>query len=112
MIQKPLKIDEARKLLRQFRILMLSVVAIIVIGSTFYHFVEGWKWLDAVYFSVISLATVGYGDFTPKTDAGKLFTIGYLIVGIAVFAALINNVIKSRIAKRSIKYHEDTQPKK
>ena len=107
-----MEVKQARKILREFQLLLSLVVMIIAGGSIFYHFVEGWKWLDAFYFSFISLATVGYGDFTPKTDAGKIFTIFYLIVGIALFAALINNIIKSRIAKRSIKYYEDIHAKK
>jgi voltage-gated potassium channel len=39
-----------------------------------------------MYFSVMRLATVGYGDFTPQTLAGKLFTVVYVICGIGLFA--------------------------
>ena len=43
---------------------------------------EDLRLLDSFYFSVVTLATVGYGDFTPQTDAGKLFTAVYVLVGI------------------------------
>ncbi len=112
MKTEKIEISEARKILRQFQLIMITVVALIVGGSTFYHYVEDWRWLDAIYFSFISLATVGYGDFTPKTDLGKIFTIFYLIVGIALFAALLNNLIKSRIAKQSIKSYEQKKSEK
>lgn len=36
-------------------------------------------------FSVITVATVGYGDFSPQTTLGKLFTVGYILVGIGLF---------------------------
>jgi hypothetical protein len=108
-MSKQFKIDEAKEILRQFRILAVVTIAVILIGCVFYTNVEGWRWLDALYFSVISLATVGYGDFTPKTDAGKVFTMGYLIIGIAIFASLINILLKSRLAKRSLKTTENNK---
>jgi len=58
---------------REFRALFTWVVAVIVIGTVFYSRVEGWRPLDALYFTIITLTTVGYGDFAPKTDAGKIF---------------------------------------
>jgi len=62
------------------------VVIIIIIslfgGATFYHIVENWRYLDAIYFSAYTMTTVGYGDFTPKTDAGKIFTIIYVFTGV------------------------------
>jgi voltage-gated potassium channel Kch len=57
------------------------IVTLIVIGTVFYRTVEGWSWLDAVYFSVVTIATVGYGDITPQTAIGKIFTIGYIFLG-------------------------------
>ena len=72
------------------RVLFITTVIVILIGTVFYHAVEDLKWLDAVYFSVITLTTVGYGDITPQTDAGKLFTIIYIITGIGIIFAFIN----------------------
>jgi voltage-gated potassium channel Kch len=40
--------------------------------------------VNAIYFSVVTLGTVGYGDITPTTDAGKLFTVFYIIFGLGV----------------------------
>lgn len=76
--------------------LVYLVAALLVSGTLFYHFVEGWKVLDALYFSVITLATVGYGDFSPKTDAGKVFTIIYIIVGLGTLAAFISLVAEQQ----------------
>lgn len=47
------------------RALMLLSAFPIIIATTFYHRVEGWRVIDALYFPVVTLATVGYGDFTP-----------------------------------------------
>lgn len=57
-------------------------------GTFFYSSVEGWHWIDALYFCVATLSTVGYGDITPQTQIGKLFTVIYIFVGVGVFVAL------------------------
>ncbi len=96
----------AHKIIRQFRLLFLVTVIYVVSGSLFYHVVEKWHWIDSLYFSVVSLTTVGYGDVTPQTSAGKIFTMFYLIVGIGIFGAFISNVLKSRVAKRALHKYE------
>lgn len=66
--------------------------AVIGVGTVFYRFVEDLRWLDSLYFSVITLTTVGYGDFSPSTNAGKVFTMGYVLVGIGIFVALVTEI--------------------
>ncbi len=82
------------------RALLLTAFSVIAIGTVFYHGVEGWSWLDAAYFCVVTMATIGYGDLTPKTEAGKLFTIVYILIGLGVisgfFAVLGETVLKQR----------------
>ncbi|MEM9248464.1 MAG: potassium channel family protein [Pseudomonadota bacterium] len=69
------------------RVLLGMTFSLIGIATVFYHLVEGWALLDAAYFSTVTIATVGYGDFAPKTVPGKVFTIGYVLVGIGMFVA-------------------------
>lgn len=73
---------------------------LITVGSVFYHFVEGLSWLDSIYFSVITLTTVGFGDFSPETSLGKVFTIGYVIVGIGILVAFVSEVAKHIVKAR------------
>ena len=54
-----------------FRLLATLTASLLVVGTWVFHKVEGWSYLDSFYFSAISLATVGYGDFTPKTPAAS-----------------------------------------
>lgn len=72
----------------EFRTLLVLFMAILAAATGFYSRVEGWTVLDSLYFSVVTVATVGYGDFTPHTAAGKIFTIVYLVVGVGLFVAL------------------------
>lgn len=68
------------------------------VGALFYHLVEKIAFVDAIYFTAITLTTVGYGDFTPQTTAGKLFTAIYSFTGIGLFfgfaAALFQEVVE------------------
>ncbi len=75
-----------------YRDLLITTSIIIALGGTMYHYLEGWSWIDSIYFSIITLTTIGYGDFSPQTDAGKLFTIFYILIGIGIILSFINTV--------------------
>jgi voltage-gated potassium channel len=68
------------------------VVPLVTIATIFYHFVEHWSWLDSFYFSVVALSTVGFGDLSPETAIGKLFTVAYIVLGMAVLLLLVRAV--------------------
>ena len=69
-------------------------IALTMIGTAtvFYRFVEDLRWVDSLYFSVITISTVGYGDISPETVAGKLFTMVYVVTGIGVFVAAVSTI--------------------
>lgn len=75
----------------------------IVFGAVVYHFIERLSWLNAFYYVVVTLSTVGYGDITPKTNGGKLFTIFFIIFGIAIFSTLITNIVTRARERRERK---------
>lgn len=79
---------------KNYRSLLITTLIYIASGSLVYHYVEGWSYLDCLYFSVVTLTTVGFGDITPQTDAGKAFTIFYIMVGVGVILSFVNIVYK------------------
>jgi len=84
------------------RIILGVAGTVIAIGTVFYRAVEDLRWIDSLYFCVVTLTTVGYGDISPTTNAGKLFTMGYVIVGVGVFVTLVTTVAHHLFeAKRS-----------
>jgi voltage-gated potassium channel len=76
----------------QFVSLALLAAVAIISGTGFYTLVEGLRLVDALYFSVVTLTTVGYGDFAPQTDVGKLFTAVYVLVGVGILLAFVTTV--------------------
>jgi voltage-gated potassium channel len=85
----------------EFRALLYLLVLILIGGSVFYTSVEGWGALDALFFCVATLSTVGYGDLTPQTSWGKVFTIMYIFMGVGIFASIIGKIALLEI-RRSV----------
>lgn len=75
-----------------FRALFYFVAIILVAGTIFYWRTEQWSLFDSFYFSVITLATVGYGDLTPTRTISKAFTIVYIFVGLGTLLLFINKM--------------------
>jgi hypothetical protein len=80
----------------EFRALLAGAIGVLVAGTVFYMVEEGWGFVDALYFCVTTLTTIGFGDPTPTTALSKLFTIVYVVVGIGLIASFI-----ATIAERS-----------
>ncbi|WP_147805230.1 potassium channel family protein [Alkalicoccus halolimnae] len=76
----------------EFQVLFFLTCMTLLSGTVFYATVEGLRILDALYFSVITLSTVGYGDFTPQTDFGKIFTILYIFTGIGLIMGFATKI--------------------
>lgn len=81
---------------RRSRAVLIYAAITVVIGAIIYHYVEGWRWLDALYFVVITMTTIGYGDLTPQTNLGKVITIFAALNGIAILVMLLDQIRRLR----------------
>ncbi len=71
-----------------FKFLFFFIVILLIGSCIFYTKIEGWSIIDALYFSVMTMATIGYGDLVPTSDLSKIFTIIYTFLSTGTFVAL------------------------
>jgi voltage-gated potassium channel len=93
---------------------LLSVSAVIAVTNALVcMWLEDWDFVDALYFSVVSMATVGYGDLSPQTDVGKLANIPFLVIGIGVFVLTVTELAKTIFSDLQDQYdtHHKKRPK-
>lgn len=100
-----MKVMKAKEQKKLYHLLLVATVFILAFGTVFYHFVEGWSWLDSYYFCVVTLATIGYGDFVPQTDFAKIFTTIYIFIGIGILSAFIKVFLTGR-GKQLMEHHQ------
>jgi voltage-gated potassium channel len=86
---------------QRFRTQLILVVVLLTTGSIFYWRVEHWSLFNSLYFSVITLCTIGYGDFTPQTTLGRGFTIIYAFLGIGLILSFVDFFTDQSITSRT-----------
>jgi len=86
------------------RHLIVSIIlslAILIIGTAGYMIIEGWRFLDALYMTVITISTVGYREINQIGDAGRVFTILLVAIGVGftlyVAAAVVQFMVEGRM---------------
>jgi hypothetical protein len=84
-----------------YRILGGAAVGLVVLSTVVYRLLEDWTWVDSLYFSVVAVTTVGFGDLTPTTDASKLFTVFYVLSGVAIITTYLNERLKVRAQRHT-----------
>ncbi len=78
--------------------LSLAALVLIILGGTIgYHLIEGWPLFDGLYMTVITLATIGYGEVRQLSLPGRYFTLLLIIVGVTAFGFLISNITQTLI---------------
>jgi len=93
------------KLTTSQRTLMLQTISFMVYmvgGGAVYAKIEGWKFLDGVYFANFTLLTIGIGDYTPGTHLGRSLLFPYAVGGIVILGLVIGS-IRSLVLERGKK---------
>ena len=76
---------------RQFRAAAILILIIVPIGIAGYMTFEGKTLFEAIYLTIITLTTIGYGDVVPKTEIGRVFTLGLVFAGLGALAFFLSS---------------------
>ncbi len=79
-------------IINRIRIAFILGATALTIGVLGYVLIEGYSWFDAYYMAIITLASVGYGEVHPLSDAGRLFTSFYILFNVGIFAYAISTI--------------------
>ncbi|WP_309742748.1 MULTISPECIES: potassium channel protein [unclassified Chamaesiphon] len=75
----------------------IALTLVFITGTLWYWLVEQWRWLDAVYMTIITLTTVGYGETQPLGDRGRIFTIALILAGVITIGYIVNRFTEALI---------------
>ena len=90
----------------RLRLPLFLLLALALISTVGYEVIEGYGWVDALYMTVITLGTIGYGEVHPLGTGGRIFTIGVIVASFATFVyavSVVTNVFASGEAARHMK---------
>jgi hypothetical protein len=79
---------------------LIVLLAVLVFGTIAFMMIEGRSLVDALYYIIVTMATVGYGDIVPTTFAGKIIAIVLIITGVGTFVGAIANATELMLSRR------------
>ncbi|HBU27582.1 TPA: hypothetical protein DEB00_00505 [Candidatus Uhrbacteria bacterium] len=95
------------QLIKRISLIFVLLASLLIGGTIIFHRLEDWTWIQAFYFSVSTVTTVGYGDLTPSSDPSRLITSIYALLSIPLMflsIGIVGEVVfaryHDRVAKR------------
>jgi len=84
----------------RLRFYLAAFAVLLLFGIIGFMFIENMSLTDAIYFSIVTMATVGYGDIHPQTDIGKILTLIIIIGGVGTFLGVIASITDLFVNRR------------
>lgn len=85
---------------KRLAVAIAALLSILCVGTLGFHYLEGWAILESLYATVITVSTVGYGDFIPQSAAGMLFTVFLIIIGVGTMLYTVGLLTETMIEGR------------
>ncbi|MEN6330063.1 MAG: NAD-binding protein [Methanobacteriaceae archaeon] len=83
--------------------IILLLLGVIAYGTIGFHLIEGQGWTVALYWTFVTIGTVGYGDYSPDTALGMYFTISLIVFGIGTFALAAESLVDLLFKREQMK---------
>ena len=74
---------------------LILIIGLFIYGIIGSYFIMNLNLIDSIYYATITMATVGYGDFTPHTGIQKIFATTLALAGVALLAYVFNILLTS-----------------
>ncbi|MFZ0491148.1 MAG: potassium channel protein [Salegentibacter sp.] len=84
------------------RAAIILVILVILTGILGFRFISGYSWVDAVFMTVITISTVGYGEVHPLGIFGKVFTSFFIVSGIIIIGFGFSVITEYILSKNDI----------
>lgn len=85
---------------RNVQLSMAALFALVGLGTSVYMLLEGMNFTDALYMTVITITTVGFGEIEPLSPTGRMFTIALILLGVAIATTAASNAITIMLGPR------------
>ncbi|MGA9994618.1 MAG: potassium channel protein [Pyrinomonadaceae bacterium] len=79
----------------RIRYALVALAGAVACGTLGFHLIEKWPLIDSLYMTIETVTTVGYGDIPPKTQAGKIFSIIFMLVGVGIVAYVVSSTVQT-----------------
>ncbi|MDT8899936.1 potassium channel family protein [Anaeroselena agilis] len=94
----------------RLKFILAAFIVLLAVGTAGFMAVEKLSPLDAFYMTIVTIATVGYGDIVPETAAGKVFTMVLIICGVGMtyysftylFGLVVEGQLKNLMGRRGM----------
>lgn len=80
---------------------LTSMLTMIGVGTWLFHRIEDWSLAESFYFTVATLTTVGYGDLAPTSDASRIWTALFILVGVGIVATALGSIGSAYAQRRT-----------
>ena len=87
----------------RLRVFLVVLLVVLVLGILGLMIIEDLSLADALYFTIVTVATVGYGDIHPATTAGKILALVLIITGVGTFLGVVANATEIMLNRREKK---------
>ena len=105
-IEKQVSVPIWRQLLMKATKTVVPAFSVLFMGGLLMGRLEGWQWPDSLYYSLITAGTLGFGDFSPHTKAGRLWAVAYIPLAVAVAGEVLGSIASILVERRQKEAHD------